>query len=124
VDTLPKRRVADFGWPSIAALLCLPLVEVAMTDEVPSAHRPLPDGAAGDAASPRRTPNSTSPATPASARPPPAIPDHELIRRIGAGAYGEVWLARTALGAYRAVTIVYRSEFVALWRRSGLGSRD
>ena len=27
---------------------------------------------------------------------PPTIPDHELVRRIGQGAYGEVWLARNA----------------------------
>jgi WD40 repeat protein len=43
--------------------------------------------------------------------PLPSIPDHELIRRIGAGSYGEVWLAQNALGAYRAVKIVYRSSF-------------
>ncbi|MCW5551172.1 MAG: hypothetical protein KIS67_03290 [Verrucomicrobiae bacterium] len=42
---------------------------------------------------------------------PPAIPDHELIRRIGQGAYGEVWLARNALGTWRAVKIVYRDNF-------------
>lgn len=34
------------------------------------------------------------------------IPDHELIRPIGCGAYGEVWLARSILGEYRAVKIV------------------
>ncbi len=39
------------------------------------------------------------------------IPDHELIRQIGGGSYGEVWLARSALGTYRAVKIVYRKHF-------------
>src|SRR5881397_1206102 len=40
------------------------------------------------------------------------IPDHELIREIGRGSYGEVWLARNALGTYRAIKIVYRQTFV------------
>ena len=42
---------------------------------------------------------------------PPRVPDHELIRRIGQGSYGEVWLARNALGTWRAVKIVYRDTF-------------
>ncbi|MBP9902029.1 MAG: protein kinase [Verrucomicrobiota bacterium] len=42
---------------------------------------------------------------------PPVVPDHELIRRIGRGSYGEVWLARTALGTWRAVKIVQRAAF-------------
>jgi WD40 repeat protein len=42
---------------------------------------------------------------------PPAIPDHTLIRRIGSGSYGEVWLARNSMGEFRAVKIVYRSCF-------------
>jgi eukaryotic-like serine/threonine-protein kinase len=41
----------------------------------------------------------------------PLIPDHELLRVIGRGAYGEIWLARTVTGALRAVKIVYRSTF-------------
>ena len=42
---------------------------------------------------------------------PPVIPDHTLIRRIGEGACGEVWLAENALGTLRAVKIVYRARF-------------
>src|SRR3954469_5035986 len=39
------------------------------------------------------------------------IPDHQLIRRIGQGACGEVWLAKSTLGTYRAVKIVYEKTF-------------
>jgi len=42
---------------------------------------------------------------------PPPIPDHELLRRIGGGSYGEVWLARNIMGTFRAVKIVYRRHF-------------
>src|SRR6266571_7650156 len=41
----------------------------------------------------------------------PSIPDHELLRRIGGGSYGEVWLARNVLGDYRAVKVIYRDKF-------------
>src|SRR5690349_7246241 len=40
-----------------------------------------------------------------------AVPDHELIQRIGRGSYGEVWLARNLMGMYRAVKLVYRKSF-------------
>ena len=43
---------------------------------------------------------------------PPAVPDHEVLRRIGRGSYGEIWLARAlATGAWRAVKIVWRINF-------------
>jgi formylglycine-generating enzyme required for sulfatase activity len=44
-------------------------------------------------------------------RPSPAIPDHEVLRKIGGGAYGEVWLARGVTGALRAVKVVWREDF-------------
>jgi serine/threonine protein kinase len=39
------------------------------------------------------------------------IPDHTLLRRIGQGAYGDVWLARDAIGGCHAVKIVERRRF-------------
>ncbi len=42
---------------------------------------------------------------------PPRVPDHTLLRCIGEGACGEVWLARNALGTLRAVKVIYRSRF-------------
>jgi tetratricopeptide (TPR) repeat protein len=42
---------------------------------------------------------------------PPAIPDHELIRCIGGGSYGQVWLARNVMGGFRAVKIIHRQAF-------------
>ncbi len=54
-------------------------------------------------------PNATIPV--AEAPPAPTIPDHELIRCIGRGSYGVVWLARSTMGMFRAVKIVYRKSF-------------
>jgi len=59
---------------------------------------PPPNFPAGDSAAPAPLP-------------PPRVPDHELIRRIGRGAYGEVWIARSVTGAYRAVKVVHRASF-------------
>jgi serine/threonine protein kinase len=39
------------------------------------------------------------------------IQDYTLIKRVGSGAYGEVWLAQSVTGAYRAVKIVWREDF-------------
>ena len=58
-----------------------------------------------------------SPLSPAPAAEPgpiriPVVPDYDLLRRIGRGAYGEVWLARSqATGALRAAKIVWRHTF-------------
>jgi serine/threonine protein kinase/WD40 repeat protein len=43
--------------------------------------------------------------------PPPRVADHELVRPIGAGSYGEVWLARSVTGQWRAVKVVARARF-------------
>lgn len=44
-------------------------------------------------------------------RVPPIIPDHTLIRIIGQGSYGDVWLARNMMATFRAVKVVYRGRF-------------
>lgn len=54
---------------------------------------------------PPQPPNSAE----SSRQPPIQIPDHQLVRRIGDGSYGEVWLACNLLGAFRAVKIIRRS---------------
>ena len=41
----------------------------------------------------------------------PIVPGHELLYRIGRGAYGEVWLARNDFQKLRAVKIVRRDAF-------------
>lgn len=47
-----------------------------------------------------------------SGSPAPAIPDHTLLRVIGRGSYGEVWLAKNnAIDHYRAIKVIYRSQF-------------
>src|ERR1043166_2569695 len=42
---------------------------------------------------------------------PPSIPDYELLREIGRGSYGTVWIARSVTGLFRAVKIVWRASF-------------
>lgn len=39
------------------------------------------------------------------------IPDHRLLRCIGEGAYGQVWIAENAVGIFHAVKVVYRDRF-------------
>ena len=41
----------------------------------------------------------------------PRVPNHELVRVIGRGAYGEIWMARSLTGALRAIKIVDQRTF-------------
>lgn len=57
------------------------------TETIGLPHRPQPDAA------------------------PPHIPDYRLIKIIGRGAFGTVWLAEERLvGVYRAVKVLHREE--------------
>ncbi|SKB03151.1 Sulfatase-modifying factor enzyme 1 [Prosthecobacter debontii] len=49
--------------------------------------------------------------TVAPVRTAPEIRDHETLRLIGRGAYGEVWMARSVTGALRAVKVVWREDY-------------
>ena len=62
---------------------------------------------------PEPQPKATSTTGPPSWMAPvmPVVPDHELLRRIGGGSYGDVWLARTTVGTWRAVKVVFRDRF-------------
>src|SRR3989441_1645220 len=76
-----------------------------MANLAPEENGPL--NSDSDGAQPFSAGRRASPAT----LPPPQIPDHELLRCVGQGSYGEVWLARNVLGDYRAVKVVYRRNF-------------
>ncbi|QQL44224.1 protein kinase domain-containing protein [Sulfuriroseicoccus oceanibius] len=41
----------------------------------------------------------------------PSIPDYQILRRIGVGSYGDVWLGKGVTGAFRAIKVVHRSNF-------------
>ena len=69
--------------------------------------RPVADGSTPASEHPPAVPDSDTRQTTE-----PIVPDYELLRRIGRGAYGDVWLARSkATGALRAAKIVWRHTF-------------
>src|SRR5439155_13640306 len=84
-----------------------------MPQPEPAEKSPLAQASVGEtgASCLDRTAMSASGVTPQLQHCVPTIPDHELIRRIGSGSYGEVWLARSVMGTFRAVKIVYRKSF-------------
>ena len=43
----------------------------------------------------------------------PNVPDHVLLKCVGVGAYGEVWLAQNRLGIFRAVKFIFRDRYVS-----------
>jgi serine/threonine protein kinase len=59
----------------------------------------------------RRVPQRAGEVKQTSHRDDLVIPDYTLLKRIGSGAYGEVWLAQSVTGALRAVKIVWREDF-------------
>ena len=69
------------------------------------------NGGAGQS-SPLGEPSSPTPHADSGSISRPTVPDYELLRRIGRGAYGDVWLARNkATGVLRAAKIVWRYTF-------------
>ena len=57
--------------------------------------------------------DTVAPEMPSTADSPkaPHVPNHEMVRSIGRGSYGEIWLARSLTGTWRAVKIVDRRTF-------------
>jgi len=41
----------------------------------------------------------------------PQVADHTLLRCVGEGAFGRVWLAQSVVGTFRAIKVVYRDNF-------------
>ncbi|MHB8522857.1 MAG: WD40 repeat domain-containing serine/threonine-protein kinase [Limisphaerales bacterium] len=39
------------------------------------------------------------------------VPEHRVLCRIGSGSYGEVWLATSVMGTFRAIKVVFRRSF-------------
>ncbi len=84
----------------------------------PNIPSPVPDPEAATEVAPLRPGSTASPgsrptrgASGDSPVTPPRIPDYDLIRLIGSGSYGDVWLARSVMGTYRAVKVVFRDRF-------------
>jgi serine/threonine protein kinase len=71
----------------------------------------LRQASAGGAANPEKGTAIGHPIPIAFRKDTKTVADHELLRSIGSGAYGEVWLARNVIGLYRALKIIRRDKF-------------
>jgi CHASE2 domain-containing sensor protein len=76
-----------------------------------SPSSPAPTLAPASPSGPAPPPTSQQGAHAAAIPDLPTIPDHSLIKCIGRGAYGEVWLVRDVIGRHHAVKIVKARNF-------------
>jgi len=94
-----------FGWAWLCEAADRPRIPRLSPHPVPPS--PAPASPSIPAPSPASQRVTQPPATPDS----PSIPDHSLIKCIGRGAYGEVWLVRDVIGRHHAVKIVKARNF-------------
>lgn len=97
-----------FPWAIVAFIQLPTAVLCRFWWKLPSA---VPGNEDRAVAQPVRSPDSPKAESPDPGHGSLNIPDHQLIRCIGEGAYGQVWIARNAVGLYHAVKVVYRSRF-------------
>jgi len=75
------------------------------------AHSPVGIGSSARPSGPSAAVNDLlQPSTPQPGQ-PPSVPEHQLLRRIGRGAFGEVWIGRDIIGSYHAIKLVFRDSF-------------
>jgi serine/threonine protein kinase len=77
-----------------------------LTPEPTEQESSVPSGDTPDA-----SPSPPPPAAEALSSEPGIATGHQLLRRIGNGAYGEVWLGQDELGNFHAVKLVRRANF-------------
>lgn len=104
-----KQVIEGKSWDRVFSSVREPSLK-AMTSSAPE---PQPEKEAGGAsARAEKQPESSAEVVrKAGALALPSVPDHELLRCIGRGAYGAVWLARNVMGTYRAVKLVQGADF-------------
>ena len=95
-----------------SASAAVPMPEVAVPE--PGIPRPIGTGiestSANTVTATRASPRTSGPPH-GSPVPGSVLAEHTLLRVVGSGGYGEVWLASNALGERRAIKIVYRGSF-------------
>ncbi|HXJ59536.1 MAG TPA: serine/threonine-protein kinase [Verrucomicrobiae bacterium] len=110
-----------FSW-LVPVLVQLPLCQLARFTLRTRRAFDFETGPAGASVQPIYEPPLPPPPTPARSAPSlassglaaaelPLVADHTLLRRVGSGAYGEVWVARNAVGILHAVKVIHRRVF-------------